>query len=36
MQEEGIPLIAIRKKTGHVRLVLDMLVPNTELVRRRV
>ena len=48
MREEGIiekvegatpwlsPLIAIPKKNGDVRLVLDMRVPNTALVRRRV
>ncbi|CAB4042544.1 Hypothetical predicted protein, partial [Paramuricea clavata] len=30
------PLIAIPKKTGDVRLVLDMRVPNTALIRRRV
>ncbi len=48
MREEGIiekvegatpwlsPLIAIPKKNGDLRLVLDMRVPNTALVRRRV
>ncbi len=48
MREEGIiekvegatpwlsPLIAILKKNGDLRLVLDMRVPNTALVRRRV
>ena len=48
MREDGIiekvdgatpwlsPLIAIPKKTGDVRLVLDMGVPNTALIRRRV
>ena len=30
------PLIAIPKKTGDVRLVLDMRLPNTALARRRV
>ena len=30
------PLIAIPKKGGHVRLVLDMRVPNQALTRRRV
>lgn len=30
------PLIAIPKKTGDIRLVLDMRIPNTALVRRRV
>jgi hypothetical protein len=29
------PLIAIPKKTGDVRLVLDMCIPNTALIRRR-
>lgn len=48
MKDEGIiekvegatpwlsPLIAIPKKSGDIRLVLDMRVPNTALVRRRV
>ena len=48
MRDEGIiekvegatpwlsPLIAIPKKTGNVRLVLDMRIPNTALIRRRV
>ena len=48
MRDEGIiekvvgatpwlsPLIAIPKKSGDLRLVLDMRVPNTALVRRRV
>ena len=48
MRDEGIiekvvgatpwlsPLIAIPKKSGNLRLVLDMRVPNTALVRRRV
>jgi hypothetical protein len=48
MREDGIiekidgatpwlsPLIAIPKKTGDVRLIIDMRVPNTALIRRRV
>ena len=48
MRDEGIiekvvgstpwlsPLIAIPKKSGDLRLVLDMRVPNTAMVRRRV
>ena len=48
MRDEGIiekvegatpwlsPLIAIPKKSGDLRLVLDMRVPNTALLRRRV